>query len=866
VLRPLPRIVGFALALLLGSWLSSSGSAALGYELEPELRQHVDRLIAEVTSSPTTSENAASRVAVLWEWANVVSLQGGYVPKNLPATVWFMTSPIPGRPLAPWQYEAADDFVRQLAWLDEDPGAFGSIAVSGQATFEAGSWASLVVTWRVGSLGVGEGGGLVVSTHAAGGYGRLQTSEPAGDHYVSARVSRGGVDFEEGTAAIWGPYGGFRQPADYPTLRLRGGALHEGDTVTLTYGDRSQGSRGLQVPPFSNDAIALPLHVDLGDGRVYELPLPTFGVTGGRGVRVHGFAPSIVAVGELFEISIRTEDSAYSRATRDLPGYEVRRNGEVVATLPAGQAIHRLPITLEREGVYRYSFRSPDGRVTGVANPIWVQEAPEFRIFWGETHGHCGFAEGQGTPEGYFTFARDDARLDFVTLSEHDVWLTDGLWKVLDDTVREFRREGEIIVFPGYEWSQERRRGGHHNVFFRGPGFQRVGVQIAPDLTQLYRELRARYETDDVLIIPHAHQNGDWRISDLEMETLIEIMSGHGTFEWFGQRYLQSGYRAGFVAASDDHRGHPGYSPGHPQSNPRRRSNIFQAGGLAAVLASEKSTDSIFDSLKARRVYGTTGSRRIVLDARLNGVVMGSELELTEDRSFEGRVLGTAPIRKIDLIRDGEVAATYNPRGAVSGVATAEQTEVAVAFHSESWVDIRDNPRGQRVWRGLLTVEGATIGTARLLGTPHYQADSLEIDGHQIRFSVSTRGSRRVLGLVLDGASAATRLHFEIDEAREFGIAPTQVRTRQHFEAAAFTLSLPMRDTSSAAQATERILEAGPYRDSVRVDLVEGLRDDVSFRFFDRGEAANWYYLRVEQIDGHLAWSSPWWVGGERPR
>jgi hypothetical protein len=163
-------------------------------------------------------------------------------------------------------------------------------------------------------------------------------------------------------------------------------------------------------------------------------------------------------------------------------------------------------------------------------------------------------------------------------------------------------------------------------------------------------------------------------------------------------------------------------------------------------------------------------------------------------------------------------------------------------------------------------VEGATIGTARLLGTPHYQADSLEIDGHQIRFSVSTRGSRRVLGLVLDGASAATRLHFEIDEAREFGIAPTQVRTRQHFEAAAFTLSLPMRDTSSAAQATERILEVGPYRDSVRVDLVEGLRDDVSFRFFDRGEAANWYYLRVEQIDGHLAWSSPWWVGGERPR
>ena len=65
---------------------------------------------------------------------------------------------------------------------------------------------------------------------------------------------------------------------------------------------------------------------------------------------------------------------------------------------------------------------------------------------------------------------------------------------------------------------------------------------------------------------------------------------------------------------------------------------------------------------------------------------------------------------------------------------------------------------------------------------------------------------------------------------------------------------------------TERILPVGGYRDGVRVDLVEGLSDDVSFRFFDGSEAADWYYVRVEQIDGHLASSSPWWVGGERPR
>jgi hypothetical protein len=31
------------------------------------------------------------------------------------------------------------------------------------------------------------------------------------------------------------------------------------------------------------------------------------------------------------------------------------------------------------------------------------------------------------------------------------------------------------------------------------------------------------------------------------------------------------------------------------------------------------------------------------------------------------------------------------------------------------------------------------------------------------------------------------------------------------------------------------------------------------------GSGAGGQYLRVHQVDGAMAWSSPWWVGGERP-
>ena len=47
------------------------------------------------------------------------------------------------------------------------------------------------------------------------------------------------------------------------------------------------------------------------------------------------------------------------------------------------------------------------------------------RVYWGETHAHSGYSEGMGSIDRFYTWGRDDARLDFAGLSEHDVWLDD---------------------------------------------------------------------------------------------------------------------------------------------------------------------------------------------------------------------------------------------------------------------------------------------------------------------------------------------------------------------------------------------------------------------------------------------------------
>ena len=845
--------------ILLVSLLFSS--PLLGYELPAELRQRVDRLVAGVEASPTTANNAVERMGVLWEWANEVSVQGGFVPQNLSyAALSVLLAPDYRDPANPSfgadQIAAVDNYTRHLAILDKAPEALGTVSVE-PASVEADTWQTIRVTWRVGSAGVAEGGALIVARGRAGGYGRIQTDDPAGDNYVSVS-SNAAVRFElDEEAPAWGP-SIIAAGETFPVFRIRGEALKEGDEVTLVYGDRSGGSKGFKIGVFSNDAITLPLQVDPGDGSFFALPVASYRVVGGDAFSVHGFAPSIVATRERFTISVRSEDRYYNRATGAIPAYEVYVNGERDSEVPAGQALHDLPMRFAKPGVYRISLRSSDGAIAGTANPVWVQKEPTTRLYWGETHGHCGFAEGQGTPEGYFGFARDDAKLDFVTLTEHDIWMTDGEWKYLNEVAAEFHREGELIVYPGYEWSMRRQWGGHHNVFFRRPGFERVSSHEAPVLTMLYRGLREKHDPADVLIIPHAHQNADWRLNDFEMERLIEVMSGHGTFEWFGQRYLESGFRVGFVGASDDHRGHPGYSPGHP-STEGRRSGIFQFGGLAAVWARNKSTDTVFDALKARSAYGVTGAQRIILDARLNGSGMGRELKPSETREIEGRVIGTGPIRAIELIKNSKVAASFDPGGG-----EAASGEVVVGFVSESYISRpnRDNPRGHRTWRGSLAVEKGKVVSVRYLGTPHLDADRLEIQDGRVLFDVATRGSRRSIALTLEGASPSPGLSFELEEGRERGTAPTQIRTPQQFAAARFTLSVP----AAGDAANEEVLRTGRYRDRVTVERAAGLRDDVQFHFSDRGEPGDWYYVRVEQLDGHLAWSSPWWVGGEPPR
>ena len=151
---------------------------------------------------------------------------------------------------------------------------------------------------------------------------------------------------------------------------------------------------------------------------------------------------------------------------------------------------------------------------------------------------------------------------------------------------------------------------------------------------------------------------------------------------------------------------------------------------------------------------------------------------------------------------------------------------------------------------------------------PHVEnrhLESWEREGNRIRFRTATRGRADSVLLGLEKASPSTQIIVDLDEGTEFGKAPIHVRP--HRTHAARTLRMEFADLRDGLLQVD--LPAAPDSDRVTLQLVGNDQPlDGDFEFVDQGTAAHgdYYYVRVKQLDGAMAWSSPIWVGGEEPR
>ncbi len=349
------------------------------------------------------------------------------------------------------------------------------------------------------------------------------------------------------------------------------------------------------------------------------------------------------------------------------------------------------PIGKLKENTVKIKTSSMKARRIYVRNRIHVlksnpflQKETEHNLYWGEIHGHSSFSDGLESPQFYYEYARDKEALDFSSLTDHDTWLDERKWVKIKRVNEEFYAEGKFVTLLGCEWSSAQFRDlegnlyGHKGVFY--PGIE--GSYYSHLLTQyntptkLWKKIK---EFGGISIAHHpAYAEREdsvwgtrWDYYDDKLQPLVEIYSKHGLSEVFGnpwplfsqdperfvQKALARGHKLGFTGGTDTHISRP--ASNMPEF---RRGIRYPKGGLTAVWAKELTRESIFNALKDRKCYATTGER-IIIEFDLEGNSMGSiisrdSLPDSSTINLHVFVAGTDRLEKVELIKNNQIIET----------------------------------------------------------------------------------------------------------------------------------------------------------------------------------------------------------------
>ncbi len=572
---------------------------------------------------------------------------------------------------------------------------YGHITMSPRDDIVAGSIVTLTFEYTVGEKGLKEGGQLRIATpndawewplvplhrfvqkgHEHGGYD---------NGYVSYSPKNTAVELETKTGA-WIDLDAEERSVRHVRNRDGGGWAHNivayvrdadlepGDVIRIIYGDTTWGADGVEaqrVCPTPKDRFHAYVDVE-GDRDFYELPGDELQVTvvPTPPGQINVVAPAIVRPGEKFDVKIAIMDEFRNRPDRaflgDLRIGSERPHVNLPGTVQFTEADANLKIvegvSSEQREVHRISAERADGcGWRYVSNPIWVTRR-EMNIYFGDLHCQSKYhSDSIGTPDEGYEYGRDVALLDFMGITDAGGYLKSG-WEETQEATNRHYEPGKFVTFKGFEYGGTGE--GHRNVIYRDCEVEPIIEELrGADYEDFFGYFRGR---DDVISIPHHTKSWtNWDYFDQRLECLVEVYScwgsgvehndplweksekpGSGVFN-----ALARGYRFGFIGCGDSHSGMPGRS--YPQD---RQWCVMRKSGFTGVYAPELTREAIFDALKARRTYATTGVR-MILEFSVNDVMMGGELDLadsTEPRRIRIHAIGEGPVAYMKIVKNND--------------------------------------------------------------------------------------------------------------------------------------------------------------------------------------------------------------------
>jgi Protein of unknown function (DUF3604) len=567
------------------------------------------------------------------------------------------------------------------------PEQMGSINLSPSGPFVAGSYAELVLVYTAGTFGIDDTGMLKVSWRTTSDFSKPQFAKPDAPNFTTVEASNGAK------LEVWFDRLNIRPYVNTLLIRIGRGYLRAGDTLAIRMGDRRRGSPGLRLQTNVEKNVELRTSVDaFATYEFCELPKqPAFDLVPGPVTKWKAIVPSLAVVGEPFRLAIvaedmwgnPTEDAAATLNLQSVPPLKGLPDNITIAKGDGPRVIENL-VAVEPGDVDLTV--AADDRIVARVNPLRVLSVAPLRRYWADLHGQSGETIGMGTAEDYFRYARDKAFVDMVGHQGNDFQITDAFWNKLNELTAQFDQPGKFVCLPGYEWSGNTGMGGDRNIFFRREGrpIRRsshilVQGETTTDAVYTADKLFEALSGEDCRVIAHVGgRYADVKYAhDGRVERTVEVHSSWGTFEWILHDAFEKGFRVGVVCHSDDHKGRPGATmPG--------ASTFGAIGGLSCYFMPELSRDALFEALRKRRHYGTTGTR-LFLDVRgefdqdvtgfsedpklgpakefpVREAMMGDIIRpKTVPMKVAVEVIGTAPLERVDVLHGTHVVQSERP-------------------------------------------------------------------------------------------------------------------------------------------------------------------------------------------------------------
>jgi len=335
----------------------------------------------------------------------------------------------------------------------------------------------------------------------------------------------------------------------------------------------------------------------------------------------------------------------------------------------SGFGISKLPVNTHKSELITEQLKMPFSNFSleekiAMINADFPRQKANYKgnnlkLFFGDLHNHTDISvcrrSWNPTAKDDFATARDIEKLDFCGLTDHGYNIDPPQWDFLGEQVRCNQDDNRFVTFLAEEWT-ENKKYGHHNLIFQDPYYPHFYDAYDGDINpqELWKELQK--DGANFICIPHQIADMgtnipiDWNFVNEKFQPIAEIFQGRGSYEYLGcprqahdgekfkGNYMQDVWEKGNiigVIASPDHWG---------------------GIGKAAVWAKDLSRESLFEAIRARHTYGTSGAK-IGLLLRTQQALMGDKVLLSSNPEYKFQVKAWAlrNINEVVIFRNNEI-------------------------------------------------------------------------------------------------------------------------------------------------------------------------------------------------------------------